>query len=157
MKFEFTGNSIILFFCCFCIKRSLEWYWLKNSIRQRLTTTSDKLREEVASVVQQVFVSRDLLLTFSRLWMHTWNSRCLLLLFQLGSSYGLRSVRGHLRSKGITASEKRIRGALNATGSAAVVRRSQSAGELLNPKPYTSNGFGDKCHVDQNEKLIHVG
>jgi hypothetical protein len=30
-------------------------------------------------------------------------------------------------------------------------------GRTLNPVPYSADDFGDKYHLDQNEKFIHYG
>lgn len=80
-----------------------------------------------------------------------------MILIQLGSSCGIRPVQGYLRSKGKIVSQQRIANTLKQVNPAASAHRRASMGRSLNPIPYSSDGFGHKFHLDQNEKLVHYG
>ena len=76
---------------------------------------------------------------------------------QLGASCGIRPIKGYLRCQGITASQQRISDILKSLNPEASNHRRETMGRVLNPIPYSSDGFGHKYHLDQNEKLIHYG
>ena len=64
---------------------------------------------------------------------------------------------GHLRSKGHRIGEKRVGKSLGRINPGAQSRRTETAGRSLNPKQYRADYFGQKLHVDQNEKLAMYG
>ena len=75
----------------------------------------------------------------------------------LGHSYGRRSLQGSLRAEGIRVSQRRIGRSLQRTFPLAHSQRAQTLGRLLNPIPYRAEYFGEKIHLDQNEKLVMYG
>ena len=63
---------------------------------------------------------------------------------------------GLLRSQGIVVGENRIGRSMQRVAPTAQIGRQRRAGCHLNPPPYTARFFGDKIHLDQNEKNCHV-
>ena len=57
-------------------------------------------------------------------------------------------------SSGASVSEEHTRQSLRRVAPEAQVFRSRLARRLFNPVPYMGDHFGEKIHVDQNEKLI---
>ena len=89
---------------------------------------------------------------------------------RVGHSYGRRMMHGMLASQEIHVSQARVRGSLEIHVSQARVRgslqhgspiqyasRSRDAIALLNPLPYRATYFGEKLHLDQNEKCVMFG
>ena len=74
-----------------------------------------------------------------------------------GNSYGRRTLHGFLRWRGVHVSENRISTSLKQVAPAAMSRRQHLAHRLLNPHPYHAFFFGEKLHIDQNEKLNRFG
>ena len=75
----------------------------------------------------------------------------------VGHSYGHWSLHGLLRSQGIHVSQSRIEVALrNAFPLQHSVRR-RTLGRAVNPIPYRAVFYGQKVHLDQNEKLVMYG
>ena len=68
----------------------------------------------------------------------------------VGDSYGRRTLHGLLHSEGIHVSQRRIAAH---THRHELASRTQSMAQHINPVPYVAHCFGDKLHVDQNEKL----
>ena len=64
---------------------------------------------------------------------------------------------GVLHSEGIRVGEKMIGKVLREVNPSASCRRRTNAGRSLNPKQYKADHFGQKLHVDQNEKLVMYG
>lgn len=75
----------------------------------------------------------------------------------LGPVHGVKMVKGYLKGNGIVASHKRIAGILKAADPAAAAARTCRRDKRANPIPYHAAHFGDKLHIDQNEKLIMFG
>lgn len=75
----------------------------------------------------------------------------------LGPCCGKRLVKGHLLSKGIKASEKRIGDMMRELRPREHAVRVGLHRQLRNPIPYTARYFGHKLHIDQNEKLVMHG
>ena len=75
----------------------------------------------------------------------------------VGNSYGRRTLHGLLRWSGVHVSQNRIGMALKRVAPAAVSRRQHLAHRQLNPHPYHASSFGEKLHIDQNEKLSRFG
>ncbi|KAM7012019.1 uncharacterized protein LKV04_022591 [Tautogolabrus adspersus] len=74
----------------------------------------------------------------------------------VGPMFGRKMMTGFLSSKGINASEGRVGSALRAVRPQYHEARQQGA-RNLNPAPYRAEYFGQKLHVDQNEKLVMFG
>lgn len=64
---------------------------------------------------------------------------------------------GYLRSSGVNISEVKGRKALKRVSSEAQHHRATTTGQSLNPKIYRANYFGNKLHMDENEKLVTFG
>ena len=75
----------------------------------------------------------------------------------VGHSYGRRSLQGLLRSEGIHVSQRRLGASLRRTFPIAHSQRSLTLGRAMNPIPYRATFYGEKLHVDQNEKLVMFG
>lgn len=74
--------------------------------------------------------------------------------FSIGHTYGRHSLHGLLRSEGVHISQRRLGRSLRRTFPAAHSRRHQTAGRSINPIP---TFYGQKLHMDQNEKLVMYG
>ena len=64
---------------------------------------------------------------------------------------------GYLASQGIRCSEKRVGDSLRRVNPEYHARRVQNTHKQINPIPYCADYFGQKVHVDQNEKLVMFG
>jgi len=64
---------------------------------------------------------------------------------------------GYLRSNGINISEGTVGETLKIVSPAFSKERGMLAKRSFNPKPYIADYFGQKLHVDQNEKLVMYG
>lgn len=64
---------------------------------------------------------------------------------------------GYLRSNGIKISETSVGKVVKSITPVAVRERRMQADRQLNPKPYNADYFGQKLHIDQNEKLVMYG
>ena len=64
---------------------------------------------------------------------------------------------GFLASQGLKVSESRVREALRAARPDYHQMRVTRTANSLNPRPYTAEYFGEKLHIDQNEKLVMYG
>lgn len=64
---------------------------------------------------------------------------------------------GVLASQGIRASSQRIGQSLARVNPAYHSRRKNRTERQINPIPYSSKYFGNKVHIDQNEKLVLFG
>ena len=62
-----------------------------------------------------------------------------------------------LSSMGIRISENRVGKALQRVNPQHHISRRHEMHRLLNPKPYEAYYFGQKIHIDQNEKLCLFG
>ncbi len=75
----------------------------------------------------------------------------------VGISYGRKTIHGLLRWKGVHIGQNRISGSLVRVAPVPMVSRWHLAHRQLNPYPYNALYFGEKLHVDQNEKLNRFG
>lgn len=66
-------------------------------------------------------------------------------------------MKGLLASQGFRCSEKRVGAALQRVNPGYHNRRRAGTERLLNPLPYHAEYFGQKIHIDQNEKLVMFG
>jgi hypothetical protein len=64
---------------------------------------------------------------------------------------------GFLSSQGIRCSQKRVELSLQRVRPGCHSLRQVGAHRQLNPTPYCAKYFGDKLHIDQNEKLVMFG
>jgi hypothetical protein len=64
---------------------------------------------------------------------------------------------GVLSSRGVQASQRRIGEALQRVAPIQYAQRRHEATALLNPLPYRATYFGEKLHLDQNEKCVMFG
>ena len=64
---------------------------------------------------------------------------------------------GLLSSQGIHCSQLRIGAALKRITPEYHARRQANVHRQTNPVPYVANYFGEKLHIDQNEKLVLFG
>ena len=64
---------------------------------------------------------------------------------------------GLLAAEGFKVAEKRIGTSLRKVCLTYHSRRSTRTQMLLNPVPYSAKYFGEKLHIDQNEKLVLFG
>jgi hypothetical protein len=76
---------------------------------------------------------------------------------RFGHSYGRRMMYGVLSSRGVQASQRRIGEALQRVAPIQYAQRRHEATALLNPLPYRATYFGEKLHLDQNEKCVMFG
>ena len=72
-------------------------------------------------------------------------------------SYGRRTMQGLLRAEGVNVSQRRIGRSLGRVAPGAQRGRRQQVHRHLNPIPYRARFYGDKLHLDQNEKLVMFG
>ena len=75
----------------------------------------------------------------------------------VGHSYGRRTMQGLLRAEGVNISQRRIGRSLGRVAPGAQRGRQQQVHRHLNPIPYRARFYGDKVHLDQNEKLVMFG
>ena len=64
---------------------------------------------------------------------------------------------GLLRSKGIVVSEQRVGKSLALVSPVYHQARMTATARQTNPVPYRAEYFGQKLHIDQNEKLVMYG
>ena len=76
---------------------------------------------------------------------------------RVGHSYGRRMMHGMLASQGIRVSQARVRESLQRVAPIQYASRRRDAIALLNPLPYRATYFGEKLHLDQNEKCVMFG
>lgn len=66
-------------------------------------------------------------------------------------------MKGFLSSQNVHVWEKRIGAAMQRVDPVRHCRRQQQMHRLTNPIPYYAEYFGEKLHIDQNEKLVMYG
>ena len=71
--------------------------------------------------------------------------------------YGRKMLTGYLRSKRTSISENTVAKVMKKIYPYHASERHFKAARNLNPKPYHADYFGQKRHVDQNEKLVMYG
>ena len=64
---------------------------------------------------------------------------------------------GYLASNGVFVGEKRVGSSLRRVDPVRHTRRQVLMHRLTNPIPYHASYFGEKLHIDQNEKLNMFG
>lgn len=76
---------------------------------------------------------------------------------QVGPTYGRKTMKGLLASRGVIAGDKQIGRSLATVQPAYLKRRLTRTESETNPHMYYAEYFGHKLHVDQNEKLVMFG
>ena len=66
-------------------------------------------------------------------------------------------MKGYLSAQGIRIGEKRIGASLQRVDPSRHYTRQQQMHRVTNPVPYRAEYFGEKLHIDQNEKLVMFG
>ena len=74
-----------------------------------------------------------------------------------GHSYGRRMMHGMLTSQGIRVSQRRVGESFQRVAPIQYMLKRHNATSLLNPVPYRATYFGEKLHLDQNEKCSCLG
>lgn len=76
---------------------------------------------------------------------------------RVGHTYGRRSLHGLLCAEGIHVGQQRLGMSLSRTFPFAFSQRSYSLRRAMNPVPYRARFYGEKLHMDQNEKMVMYG
>lgn len=76
---------------------------------------------------------------------------------RVGHAYGRRTMQGLLRGNGIVVSQARIAASLRRVAPIQYRARSIDIYRMLNPSPYRAFYYGEKLHLDQNEKIGMYG
>ncbi len=66
-------------------------------------------------------------------------------------------MKGYLTSQGISIGEKRIAASLQRVDPLRHQHRQNQTHRNTNPVPYRADYFGEKIHIDQNEKIAMYG
>ena len=64
---------------------------------------------------------------------------------------------GYLSTQGLRCSEKRVGQSLKRVSADYHAQRESNTHRQTNPIPYRADYFGEKVHIDQNEKLVMFG
>ena len=75
----------------------------------------------------------------------------------VGHSYGRKTMQGLLKSQGINVGQNRISHSLMRVAPGPMRGRQINIHQHLNPAPYHALYYGEKLHMDQNEKLNRFG
>ena len=78
-------------------------------------------------------------------------------MLQVGPNYGRKMMGGFLKAHGFKVSEQRIGEALCRVDPVHHTIRRNLARRSINPTFYKADYFGQKLHVDQNEKIVMYG
>ncbi len=73
---------------------------------------------------------------------------------RVGHAYGRRTMHGLLRSYGIQDSQARLAASMIRVAPIHYQARRHDTYRMLNPAPYRTTHYGEKLHLDQNEKLV---
>ena len=71
--------------------------------------------------------------------------------------YGRKTMTGLLSSQGFRCAQNRVGESLSRVNPDYHRERSVLTQRQINPTPYIARYFGEKLHVDQNEKLVAFG
>ena len=93
----------------------------------------------------------------SRLTDPELDRRVMLAIQSVGHKYGRRTLHGYLRSQSVHVSQRRVGAALSRVAPQPAQSRRAQTHRQMNPIPYRSEYFGEKLHLDQNEKLAMFG
>jgi len=75
----------------------------------------------------------------------------------VGHTYGRRTMHGLLRAEGLSVCQRRVGESLQRTNPFQHSLRRANVHRSVNPVPYRADFFGEKLHLDQNEKLVMYG
>ena len=75
-----------------------------------------------------------------------------ILILQVGPTYGRKTMTGLLSSQGLRVSEVRVGRSLKRMNPRYHRARQTATARQMNPIPYHADCFGHKLHIDQNEK-----
>ena len=78
-------------------------------------------------------------------------------ILRVGHAYGRKTMQGLLRSHGIVVSQSRIAASLRRVAPIPYHARRADVHRMLNPFPYHASHYGEKLHLDQNEKIVMYG
>ena len=73
---------------------------------------------------------------------------------QVGPSHDRKSMIGLLSAQGCHVGQNRLGASLQRVNPGQQIRRTVESERQRNPVPYTARYFGEKVHIDQNEKLV---
>ena len=76
---------------------------------------------------------------------------------KVGPTYGRKTLTGLLSAEGYRIAEKRVGKALEKVSPGYHSQRRVNSQSRINPIPYKARYFGEKLHIDQNEKLTMFG
>lgn len=76
---------------------------------------------------------------------------------KVGPTYGRKTMKGYLASRGIRAGQRQIAAVLPYANPVYHHKRQTNTEKVINPIPYSASYFGHKVHIDQNEKLVMYG
>ena len=76
---------------------------------------------------------------------------------RVGDSYGSQTMHGLLCSHGYRVSQSRVAMSLQCVAPVHYTACQHSTHQFLNPFPYQAHYYGDKLHLDQNEKCVKFG
>ena len=79
------------------------------------------------------------------------------LVYRVGHAYGRRTLHGLLQSRGVCVSQRRVATSMQRVAPLEYAGRRHTTRRLLNPVPYHAHHFGEKLHLDQNEKVAMFG
>ena len=79
------------------------------------------------------------------------------LVTRVGHAYGRRTMHGLLNSQGVRVSQRRLAASMYRVAPLQYASRRHNTNRLLNPLPYRAHHFGEKLHLDQNEKCAMFG
>ena len=88
---------------------------------------------------------------------HSYIKFLSLLTFQVGPTYGRKTMTGLLASQGLRVSQQRVGESLRRMNPTYHHARRTATAKKMNPVPYRADYFGHKLHIDQNEKLVMYG
>lgn len=75
----------------------------------------------------------------------------------VGHAYGRRTMHGLLASQGVRVSQARLARAVQLIAPIQYAARQRNTQRMLNPIPYCARYYGEKLHLDQNEKCVMFG
>ena len=78
-------------------------------------------------------------------------------ILHVGHAYGRRTMQGLLRANGLVVSQARIAASLRRVAPLQYHARCVNTSRMLNPSPYQAFHYGQKLHLDQNEKIGRYG
>lgn len=76
---------------------------------------------------------------------------------QVGPCYGRKTMTGLLRAQGFPSGQRRVGSSLRRVHPGYHQTRQSLTQRQTNPTPYFARYFGEKLHIDQNEKLVAYG